>query len=88
MSELELQATGTKVLVEVNVDFEETESGIKVPTDKKQDRGVIISIGYKVEDPALSVGKLAVFNEYGGKNYQEGSKHYILLNENEIYGTK
>lgn len=85
---LEIQATGTRLIVRVESGESLSSSGIKIPEkNQKPDRGEIVSMGFEVMDPAIQLGKIAVFNEYAGKSYEENGEKYILLNTNEIYGT-
>jgi co-chaperonin GroES (HSP10) len=83
------QATGRRVMVKPAFKKGETENGIIVPdSDKKPDRGIIVSVGHEVKDPAVEVGKFAVFSEYAGKEFKYEGETYILLDSGELYITR
>ena len=84
-----MHAAGSRVIVHIPKKFNESATGIITPdANEKPDRGIIVALGYEISDPALVEGKLAIFNEYGGKMYQKGGETYVLLNRSEIYHTE
>lgn len=51
---------------------------------KDRDHGVVLSVGKDVSE--IQVGDIVTFNEYAGKEWNEGGElKFILLNEDEIY---
>jgi chaperonin GroES len=79
-----MKAIKNKLIVEVQKEVEKSLSGIIVDTEKKPDRGTIVSVGKEVTDE-LSVGDTVVFSQFAGKEEKVGDKIYILLNEAEVY---
>jgi len=79
-----MKAIRNKLIVEVQKEVEKSQSGIIVDTEKKPDRGVVISIGSDVTDE-IKVGDTVVFSQFAGKEDKVGDKTYILLNEGEVY---
>ena len=79
---------GTRLIVKVPEKLGKSATGIITGDKEKPDRGVIVAVGAKIEDPNVVVGKLAVFNKYAGQEFEEDGVMYLLLNEGEIYFTK
>lgn len=85
---MNFNAVGRRLVVQVTDHLVESETGVITGEKQKPDRGVIVAVGHQVDDPAVKEGKIAVFNEYSGKEYKEGKNRYILLDVGEIYITK
>lgn len=84
----DFNATGRRVVVRVPENLGESETGVISGDKERPDRGIIVAIGHEVQDPAVAVGKLAVFSKFGGQAYSEGKVDYILLDIGELYITK
>jgi len=84
---MKLEAIGRKLVVELQEPSKPKPGEIVteiVDGVKKRDRGTVTSIGSKVEE--LSVGDVVTFNQYAGKDWEEGGDvKFVLLNEEEIY---
>lgn len=57
---------------------EESEDSLKIP------RGVVVSLGEKVEEGLLAVGDVIFFNAFSGERVQYEEKEHLLLRTSEI----
>lgn len=87
-------ATGRRVVVRIPDSLGLSKSGVITGDKERPDRGIIVSKGHLVDDPAIELGKLAIFGKFSGQEYEEPSEDgdsknkYILLDVGELYITK
>lgn len=79
-----MKAINNKLIVKAEKEVEKSALGIIIDTDKKPDRGIVISKGKEVTDE-ISVGDLVIFSQFAGKEEKIGDDLFILLNEGEVY---
>tara|TARA_R110000868_G_scaffold65399_6_gene195659 strand:- start:19415 stop:19684 length:270 start_codon:yes stop_codon:yes gene_type:complete len=75
-----------RLVVIVDEVKEKTDSGILLSAEnqKKQCRGVVMSIGPKIED--IKIGDYIMFPEYAGTIVYSDGEEYLILRETEIMG--
>lgn len=66
----------------------ETDSGLLLPSEEDANTGTIIAIGEQVLDTDnIQVGDRCAFPLYGGQQVMIDRKEFIILREDELFGT-
>lgn len=75
-----------RIIVSVEKPETQTAGGIIIPdvAAEQQNRGYIMAVGPRVEDPAVQVGKIAVYGEYCGTDIDHDGRDYLIMRESDV----
>jgi len=94
---MKLRPLGTKIVVEASAEEEKTAGGIVLPdaAKKKPQEGKVLAIGNgttlddgKVVPLSVKVGDTIVFSKYGSTEVTIAGKEYLIMDIDQVYGTK
>ena len=60
--------------------------GIIIPDAAKeqQNKGYIMAIGTRIENPAVQVGRIAAYGEYAGVEIEHDGREYLMMRETDL----
>lgn len=84
---MKIKARNKIVLVEKDKVATEI-GGIAIPgkAQKPTHKGVVLSVGKKVDDPDIKEGSIAIFNKSAGFEIDEDGVKYWVINQEDIIG--
>jgi len=91
MKKVRLLPTSNRLVVQQHEEASKTAAGIIIPDDAKENlmKGTVIEAGPGEHDVpnAIKVGDEIMFGQYAGTEITLNNIKYLLMRENDVYGT-